>query len=106
MVRKIILLLVVSLLLASFVACSSTSSAFVGTYTCTKGTSDYDKGDIIELKGDGSIYAYTPGKTGMGGSWEVKEGKVYITFDFMGFTARGQVSGDTMTLDEGSVWKK
>jgi hypothetical protein len=42
----------------------------------------------------------------MVGSWEIKEGKIYITYSYMGLTAQGTISGDTMAFNDGSIWKK
>jgi hypothetical protein len=108
MIKKVTLLLFVSLLLASLVACSNVSSEFAGTYTCIQksNNSDCSKGDVLELDKDGSIYAHSPGGTGMGGTWKIEGQTIYVYYDFMGFTMKGQIQGDTISFDDGAIFKK
>jgi hypothetical protein len=108
MIRKIIPILVVFLLLFSFVACSSINTKYVGTYTCTQKSNNHDcsKGDILELNKDGSIYAHSPGGMGMGGTWKSEGQTIYVEYEFMGFTMKGQVQDDTINFDNGAIFKR
>jgi hypothetical protein len=107
MLRKLVFCFIAALLVFGLVSCSGGgSSSYAGNYTCIKGSDTVDKGDKLEINKDGSIYAYTPGQTGMNGTWKVKDGKLYLTFDFLGMTMRGTMDGDKLTFDDGGVLQK
>ena len=106
MMRKLLLLVVVLALISGSLSCGVEKSDVSGTYLCTQGSKDYDKGNILELKKDGSLYVYAPGKSGVSGEWKLDGDEIYLIFEFFGLTWKGNIKGDTISLEEGSVWEK
>lgn len=106
MMRKLLLLVVVLALISGSLSCGAEKSDVSGTYLCTQGSKDYDKGNILELKKDGTLYAYAPGESGVSGEWKLDGDEIYLIFEFFGLTWKGNIKGDTIFLEEGSVWVK
>jgi hypothetical protein len=106
MVRRFILIILLISLLLATLGCKAGGADLSGTWTCTQGSKDYDKGNILELKSDKTLFVYNPGENGVSGTWKIEGEYIYLIFDFAGMTWKGQVKGDTITLEEGSVWMK
>jgi hypothetical protein len=107
MIVRMCFFLGVILLILFSISCLNSTSEYIGIYTCTSGSRDHHVGDVIEIQNHGMVFAYsTPGESGMAGDWRIEAGNITITYDFFGLTAKGTISGDTMTLEDGSVWKK
>ena len=106
MLKKLLLVVVVLALISGSMSCGGGKSDVSGTYLCTQGSKDYDKGNILELKKDGTLYVYTPGESGVSGKWKLDGDEIYLIFEFFGMTWKGNIKGDTILLEEGSIWVK
>ena len=106
MLRKLLLVVIVLSLISGSLSCGTGKSDVSGTYLCTQGSKDYDKGDVLELKKDGSLYVHAPGESGVSGKWTLDGDEIYLIFEFFGMTWKGNIKGDTISLEEGSVWIK
>ena len=113
-------LLVVTLVLVSAVgslACPDGSGqvALSGSYVLTEPSTTIDglfgESDVgnmsIELKTDGSFYLRMPSVAYVG-SWTLSGDTIELRMEMWGSTMAwiGTVRGDTISLDDGSVWKK
>jgi hypothetical protein len=115
MVRKSLIFIIILSVIFSSISCqtNTTATGISGTYTCIKesqnaglfGGTDYNKGDMIDINKDGTLYYGTNGP-GMGGKWRLDGNNIYLIFDFFGLTWKGKVNGNTITLEDGSVWTK
>ncbi len=106
MMRKLLLLVITLSLISGSLSCGAEKSDVSGTYLCTQGSKDYDKGNILELKKDGTLYVYAPGESGVSGEWKLDGDEIYLIFEFFGLTWKGNIKGDTISLEEGSIWVK
>jgi hypothetical protein len=101
----LLIALMVTLSIGTF-ACKAGGTDPSGTWTCTKGSNDYDKGNILELKSDKTLFVYNPGESGVSGTWKIEGEIIYLVFDFVGMTWKGNIKENTLTLEEGSTWVK
>lgn len=118
MLRKTLLaVLVLASVVCSFAfTCEDgpSSSATAGTYILTEPSTivggTFKKSDVgemsIELKKDGSFYLRMPGASYVG-SWRLSGDTIELQHNIWGSTMvwTGTVSRDTISLDDGSVWK-
>ena len=113
MMRNLLLLVVVLVLISGSLSCGAGKSDVSGTYVCTQASevkgpagSEFTEGYILELKKDGTLYWHSPGQPGVSGNWKVDGSEVLLSTEFFGMTWKGEIQGETVVLEDGSIWKK
>jgi len=110
MIRKLLLVVVMVALISSSFSCGlgeKVKPSVSGTYVNQETTKTFKAGEYIELRSDGTSFmgGGTSGITVVG-KWEVEGDVITIITEFMGFTVRGEIKGDTIVLEDGSTWIK
>lgn len=118
MVRKLLLLIVVLALISGSFSCGlveKVKPSISGTYVCTQGSTkgdeffSFEKGCFFEFKKDGDLYiGFGEGEPGTIGTWELDGDEILVTTEFFGATIawKGKLKGDTIVLEDGSIWVK
>jgi len=109
MFRKSLAIGLVVVLLAGLGGAIGCEAAGIsGSFVCTHVTVNFEEGTVLELRTDGTAYWHPPEAPAVGAEYEVHQDEITISTNVWGSTIvwKGEISGDTMVLVDGSTWVK